>query len=408
VSHARLHGGLSFRMHPSSRVLGIPLSQTLALDARAKALALSGRDIVNMSVGEPDFDAPQVVQEAAVKAVRGGNVRYTPAAGTLSLRKRIAEHVSETRGVPYSPDEITVCHSCKHALSGSVLALCEPGDEVLLFLPAWVSYVEIARIAGAEPVGVPSRPDCGPDFDAIERSIGARTRGMLLNSPNNPTGYVWTRAEIEELGRIAERHDLWILSDEIYRRLIYEGEKHASPASVSPALRARTVIVDGASKTYAMTGYRIGFVAAKKEIASGVERLHSHLTGCPNAISQDAYEAGLREEPAEIAKMAAEFARRRKFLLGELESMGLATPWPRGAFYAFPSVGPWLDARGSAGFCEDLLEQQGVALVPGSAFGVDTHVRLSYALTMEKIAEATKRLRAFLAQHPASKAGVRG
>lgn len=394
-------------MHLSSRVRGISLSMTLALDARAKALAQAGRDIVNMSVGEPDFDAPPVVQEAAAKAVRGGKVRYTPAAGTQSLRKLLALHVSATRGVPYSPEEITVCHSCKHALSGTVMTLCEPGDEVLLLLPAWLSYMEIVRIAGGVPIEVPSRADCGPDFEAIERSIGARTRGLLLNSPNNPTGYVWSRAEVEELGRIAERHDLWIISDEIYRRLIYEGQPDTSPVSLSESLRARTAIVDGASKTYAMTGYRIGFVAARKEVAGGVERLHSHLTGCPNAISQDAYEAGLREEPPEIAKMAAEFARRRKFLLSELDSMGLRTPWPRGAFYAFPDVSPWLDARGSAGFCEDLLEKEGVALVPGSAFGVDTHVRLSYALSMEKIAEATKRLRAFLVKHPAAKVTAR-
>ncbi len=394
-------------MQPSSRVSGIPLSLTLALDARAKALALSGRDIVNMSVGEPDFDAPAVVQDAACKAVRGGKVRYTPAAGTLSLRKVLAQHVSQTRGVAFTPDEITVCHSCKHALSGAMLALCEPGDEILMLLPAWLSYVEITRIAGSVPIDVPSRADCGPDFAAIERSITPRTKGVLLNSPNNPTGYVWTRAEVEELGRIAERHDLWILSDEIYRRLIYEGERDTSPVSISPALRARTVIVDGASKTYAMTGYRIGFVAARQDIASGVERLHSHLTGCPNAISQDAYEAGLTSEPVEIAKMAEEFARRRKFLLGELEGMGLRTPWPRGAFYAFPDVSPWLDSRGSAGFCEDLLEQQGLALIPGSAFGVDTHVRLSYALSLEKIQIATARLRKFLTEHARAPAGAR-
>ena len=167
------------------------------------------------------------------------------------------------------------------------------------------------------------------------------------------------------------------------------------------------MIVDGASKTYAMTGYRIGFVAARKDIASGVERLHSHLTGCPNAISQEAYEAGLRSEPVEIVKMAAEFDRRRKFLLGELDSMGLRTPWPRGAFYAFPDVSAWLDERGSTGFCEDLLEKEGVALIPGSAFGVDTNVRLSYAMSIEKIQVATQRLRKFLAQHARAPAKAR-
>jgi aspartate aminotransferase len=390
-------------MRLSSRVSGISLSLTLALDARAKALAAAGRDVINMSVGEPDFDAPAAVQDAACATVKSGQVRYTPAAGTPALRKAIAQHVSQTRGVAYSPDEITVCHSCKHALSGAVLTLVEPGDEVLLLVPAWVSYFEQVRIAGGHPVSVAPRADCGPDFAAIERAITPRTRGLMLNSPNNPTGYVWTRAEIEELARLARRADLWILSDEIYRRLVYEGERDFSPASVDADLRARTVIVDGASKSYAMTGYRIGFVAAKKEVAAGVERLHSHLTGCPNAISQEAYAAALTSEPPEVAKMAGEFDARRKYLLSELRGLGLETPWPRGAFYAFPEVRAWLDHRGSAGFCEDLLERENLALVPGSAFGVDTHVRLSYALSMDKIAVAVGRLRRFLETHPLSR-----
>jgi aspartate aminotransferase len=387
-------------MELARRVARIPLSVTLALDARAKSLAAQGRDVINMSVGEPDFDAPAIVQDAACKSVRSGKVRYTPAAGTAALRKAIAEHLSVTRGVAFAPEEITVCHSCKHALSGAVLTLVEPGDEVLLLLPAWVSYVEQVRIAGGTPVPVPSRTDCGPDFAAIERAVTSKTRGLMLNSPNNPSGYVWTRAEIAELAGLARRRGLWILSDEIYRRLIYEGERHSSPVSIDADARERTVIVDGASKTYAMTGYRIGFVAARGGVADGVERLHSHLTGCPNAISQEAYLAALQGEPPEIARMSAQFDERRRFLLAELGKLGLETPWPRGAFYAFPNVERWLDERGSAGFCEDLLEQKSLALVPGSAFGVDTHVRLSYALSLDKIRIAIGRMQQFLEQHP--------
>lgn len=402
------HRGPKTRSQPlltmslSHRASAISLSVTLALDARAKALADKGHDIINMSVGEPDFAAPRVVQEAACRRVMSGDVKYTPAAGARPLRQAIADHVAAIRGTsPYTLEEITVCHSTKHALSGAVLSIIDPGDEVLLFLPAWVSYVEIVNIAGGKPVQVPSRPDCGPDFAAIERAITSRTKAVLLNSPSNPTGYVWTHDEVRRLAKLCEKHDLWILSDEIYRRLVYEGEPNLSPASISPAIRARSVILDGASKSYAMTGYRIGFVAAPKEVAAGVERLHSHLTGAPNTVSQDAYRAALVDpEPPEVAQMCAEFDRRRRWLIDALRGFGLQVPWPRGAFYAFPDVRAYLDERGTRGFCEDVLEQQDLALVPGTAFGVDTHVRLSYALSLEKIQAAAERLSRFLEGHP--------
>jgi aspartate aminotransferase len=385
-------------MRTNSRVGAIALSTTIALDTRAKELIASGRDVVNMSVGEPDFPAPMAAQDAAVASVRGGKVRYTPAEGTSSLRKAIAAHVSATRGVAYSPAEIAVCHSAKHALSGAILALVEPGDEVVCLLPAWVSYVEILRYAGARPVEVPSRADLGPDLAAIERAIGPRTRGILINSPNNPSGYVMSEAEVRAIAALCERHDLWIVSDEIYRRLVYSGAPNFSPASISPAIRARTVVVDGASKAFAMTGYRIGYVAAPAELAAAVGRLHSQLTGCPNAVSQAAFEACLASEPPEVERMCAEFARRRDVLVAGLRRLGLPCELPRGAFYAFPNVARCLDARGSAGFCEDLLEEVELALVPGSAFGVDTHVRLSYATSLPVIEQALERLGRFVAR----------
>ncbi|MBM3987134.1 MAG: pyridoxal phosphate-dependent aminotransferase [Planctomycetes bacterium] len=389
-------------MSLSQRAQSISLSVTLALDARAKALADAGRDIVNMSVGEPDFPAPAIVQQAASRRVLSGDVRYTPAAGARALRKAIGEHAAAVRGIaPYAVEEVTVCHSTKHALSGAVLALVDPGDEVLLILPAWVSYVEIVRIGGGVPVSVPSRADCGPDFDAIERAITPRTKAVLYNSPSNPTGYVWTHDEVRALASLCERHGLWILSDEIYRRLVYDGEPNLSPATLSPALRERTIVLDGASKSLAMTGYRIGFAAGPREVTSAIERLHSHLTGAPNTISQDGYLAALSgPEPVEIEHMCAEFDRRRRWLIDALRDMGLSAPWPRGAFYAFPDVRAYLDERGTRGLCEDVLEQVDLALVPGTAFGVDTHVRLSYALSLERIQLAAERLRRFLERHP--------
>jgi aspartate aminotransferase len=389
-------------MRPNARVRALALSTTIALDTRAKELQAAGRDVVNMSVGEPDFPAPRAVQDAAVAKVRSGDVRYTAAEGTPSLRAAIAAHVSATRGVPFTPAEVTVCHSAKHALSGALLALIEPGDEVLCLLPYWVSYTEIVRFAGGVPVEVPSRRDLGPDLDALARVIGPRTRGILLNSPCNPSGYVMTHAEVRAIAALCERHDLWIVSDEIYRRLVYEGEPDLSPASISPALRTRTVIIDGASKAFAMTGYRIGYVAAPREVAAAVGRLHSQLTGAPNAVSQAAFEAALKSEPPEVARMCDEFRRRREVLVRGLRGLGLACELPRGAFYAFPDVSPFLDERGSSGFCQDLLESEELAIVPGSAFGVDAHVRLSYATDLATIERALERLGRFLARRRAS------
>jgi aspartate aminotransferase len=390
-------------MRLSQRARSISLSITLALDARAKALAEAGADVVNMSVGEPDFEAPQVAREAASRLALSGPVRYTAAAGTPALRKAIAAQLERTRGVAYSPADVVVCHSTKHALSGTVLALVDPGDEVLLLLPAWVSYAEIVRVAGGVPVDVPPRADLGPDFEAIRCAITPRTRAVLLNTPSNPSGYVWTRAEVAELVRLAAKHDLWIVSDEIYRRLVYEGEPNPSPIQVDPAARERTVVLDGASKAYAMTGYRIGFAAGPRAVVDSVIALHSQLTGAPNAISQAAYLAAIEArdgEPPEVRAMAAEFDRRRQLVLAALAELGLPTPRPRGAFYTFSDVAPWLDGRGSVGFCEDLLESQRLALVPGSAFGMDRFVRLSYATSIDQIEEAIRRLGAFLESRP--------
>jgi aspartate aminotransferase len=384
-------------MRPNQRVEALALSTTIALDSRAKQLIAEGRDVINMSVGEPDFDAPEIVQAAAAATVRSGRVRYTPAEGSLSLRKAVAAHLESTRGIEFDTSEITICHSAKHALSGAALSLIEPGDEILLLLPAWVSYVEIVKFAGGTPVPVEPRHDLGPDLSMLRRAITPKTRGILVNSPCNPSGYVMTPTEVRAIAELAREHDLWIISDEIYRRLVYEGEPNVSPASVSADARSRTVIVDGASKSYAMTGYRIGYLAAPRAIAAAVARLHSQLTGCPNAISQAAFEVALSREPDEVAAMCSEFDKRRRVIVAGLRAIGLETPWPRGAFYAFPDVTPWLDRRGSAGLCEDLLEEQNLAVVPGSAFGVDHCVRLSYATSTDTIQKALARMQAFLA-----------
>jgi aspartate aminotransferase len=388
-------------MRFASRISRIEPSITLELDARAKALQGRGENVVNMAVGEPDFPAPRVVQAAAVEKVLSGDVRYTQAAGTPSLREALARHLEATRGSRWDPAEITVCHSAKHALSGSLYALADHGDDVLVPLPAWASYFDLVRLAGAQPLLVPGRMDADgihPDLDGLRKAVTPRTRMILLNSPNNPSGSVWSRTETEEVVRFALEHELLILSDEIYRALVYEGEPATSPASLSAEARAHTVIIDGASKGFAMTGYRIGFLAGPKEVASAVAKLHSQTTGSPNAVSQAAYERALLSPPPEMEIMRRTFAERRTLLLDGLRGLGLPTPNPRGAFYAFPDVSAHLDARGSVGFCEALLDEQRLALVPGAAFGMDTHVRLSYATDVATIREALKRLASFLAR----------
>lgn len=392
-------------LQPNQRVSALSLSRTIALDTRAKELAAAGRDVLNLTAGEPDFEAPAAVRSAAHRAIDGGDVRYTPAGGRLRLREAIARHLERTRGVTYAPAELVVCHSAKHALANAVLSLVEPGDEVLMLLPAWTSYEEQVRFAGGVPVGLPPRADLGPDLGALAAAVGPRTRGILINSPCNPSGYCLGADEVRSIGELAVSRDLWILSDEIYARLIYGleagAEPHTSPVSVSPAVRERTVLVDGASKAYAMTGYRIGYLAAPRAVADACLRLQSQTTGSPNAISQDAFEAGLRAEPPEIDAMVREFDARRRLVARGLESMGLGTALPRGAFYFFPRVEHLCDARGADGFCEDMLEETGLALVPGSAFGLEGYVRLSYATSSSTLERALERLSSFVASRAA-------
>ncbi|MDA1263624.1 MAG: pyridoxal phosphate-dependent aminotransferase [Planctomycetota bacterium] len=383
-------------MKPNARATALEASATLALDARAKELRAAGVDVVNMAVGEPDFEAPAIVRATAARKAERGPVKYTQASGTPELRTTLAMHMTTTRGVAVSAAEVIVNHSCKHSLATALQILVEPGDEILLPAPIWNSYFEQVRFVGGTPILVQPRPDLGPDFAGLAAAITPRTRGIMINTPCNPSGYVWTAAELAQLGALMVERDLWGICDEIYQRLVYEGEPFASLLAVDDEVRARTVVVDGASKAFAMTGYRMGALIAPVEIVEAADRLQSQLTGCPNAISMSAWRVALADEPPEVAVMAAAFDERRKVLMEGLRGMGLETPWPRGAFYAFPSVAPYLDERGSAGFCADLLESEALAIVPGAVFGMDEHVRFSYATSLDNVREALARMERFL------------
>lgn len=383
-------------MRLTQRSKRLELSVTLALASRAKRMRAEGRDVVSMAVGEPDFPAPPAAQAAAVERIRSGDVRYTPAAGAPELRATIARHLTETRGVPYEPDQVAVCHSAKHALTAAFLALAEEGDEILVPLPAWVSYFEILKVGGSTSVEIPCHPDCRPDLDALERSIGPNTRAVLFNTPNNPSGVVWSREEVERLTALAVAHDLTLVSDEIYRELTYDGARNTSPVEAHPRGAEVTAIIDGASKAFAMTGYRIGYVAGPRPLIDAVVRLNSQMTGAPNTVSQAAYKAAIEAPPQALDNMRATFAERRQFLVTELRAMGFSVPEPRGAFYCFPNVSSVLRGRSSVQFCEQLLEAEALALIPGSAFGLDAHVRFSYATDLDNIKEALVRFRRFV------------
>jgi len=388
-------------MQLADRISRIQPSLTLTLDARAKELIAAGKDVVNMAVGEPDFAAPACVREATLELAASGRVRYTPAAGTPGLRSAIAEHLSSTRGGHWKPSQVCVCHSAKHALSASLMCLVQAGDEVLLPLPAWTSYFDQVRLTGAKPIAVDSPVDGAgfhPDFKALRAAITKNTRVLMINSPNNPSGTVWSREEMIEIAKLALEHDLWILSDEIYRALVYDGEVAQSPSGLLPGSEERTLIVDGASKCFAMTGYRMGFVAGPEEFISNVAKLNSQTNGAPNSLGQFAYERALCSNPPEVEQMRRTYAQRRAVLMAGLAQLDLPTPDPKGAFYAFPNLEKYMDERGSMGLCADLLEEQLLALIPGAAFGIDTHIRLSFATDLDSIREALRRLGAFLNQ----------
>ena len=385
-------------MELSQRAAGLSGSATLRLAAAAKEMAASGRDVINMAVGEPDFDAPLVAREAAHTAIDSGKVKYTPAAGLGSLRQALATSVGAARGVTYSASNAVVCHSAKHALSHALLALVDPGDEVLLLPPVWGSYDEQVLFAGGTPTHVAPLPgeSCSPDLAGIRAAVGPRTRGIMLTTPCNPSGYVWTKEDIAGLCEIVLEHDLWLISDEIYSRLVFDGAEHHSPVSHSEAMKERTLLIEGASKLYAMTGYRIGALLASEKIASSVGNIQSQLSGCPNYISQVAYQACLESEPAEVAPMVAEFDRRRIVITEGLARMNLSGPTPRGAFYAFPDMSRFFGEGGATDFCADLLQAEALATVPGSVFGAPNHVRFSYALAEPRVREALERLERFL------------
>ncbi len=373
----------------SQRVRTIEPSATLGMNTAIQKLRAAGQDIINFSVGEPDFDTPEFIREAAKRAIDAGQTRYTPVPGTTELRAAVADFVGSVRGESVRPEEVIITSGAKQALAEALTALCDPGDEVLLPAPYWVSYPDEIRITDAIPVVVTPPAETGFRVtpESLAPYVTPRTIGLILNSPSNPTGAVLSAAEITAFVEFAEQHDLWILSDEIYERFVFDGT-FASPFSGEG--RARTILVSGLSKSFAMTGWRIGWAVADPALISGMSRLQSHIASNACSISQAAALEAVRnpDHPDLLAMLGAFAARRTRALeiLGEIE--GLAVLPPEGAFYLFVDLRAFLGAAGpraGSALCQELLEDRGVATVPGDAFGLPGWARISTARSMEEI-----------------------
>jgi aspartate aminotransferase len=376
-------------------------SATLAMNAKARAMRAQGVDVISFSVGEPDFDTPARIKEAAVRALEKGHTKYTEVGGIAELRAAVCHKLKRDHGLEYTADEVTVSCGAKHTLYNIVMALVNPGDEVLIPSPYWVSYPEQVRLLGGVPVAVETHESTGFDLDpaAVRRAVTPKTKLIILDSPGNPTGAVFSAAALEEVARLAVERGLWVVSDECYEALTYEG-RHVSIASLSPEVKARTILVNTCSKAYAMTGWRIGYAAGPKDIIRAMTDVQSQVTSNPASIAQWAAVEALTGSQDEIATMVGEFDRRRRAILTALNAIpGVHCVTPKGAFYAFPNVSGLFGKRwkggvikGSVDVCAFLLEEARIACVAGQDFGSDAHIRISYATGIETIAEGMRRM----------------
>lgn len=384
----------------SQRAKNIKPSPTLAIDARAKAMKAEGVDVINFGVGEPDFDTPENIKEAARKALRDGFTKYTPVGGTDKLKDAIREKLLRDNGLSYKRDEILVSCGAKHSLYNIMQAFLDPGDEVIIPAPYWVSYPEQVVLAGAVPVFVRTREEeyFRLDPDAMSEHITPKTKALILNSPSNPTGFTYERQRLERIAEICLRHGIHVISDEIYEKLLYDGTEHVSIASLEGDVKEKTIVVNGLSKSHSMTGWRIGYAAGPAELIKAMTAIQSQSTSNPTSIAQAAAVEALNGPQDSLKAMVAEFDKRRVRLVQGLNSIeGVRCLAPTGAFYAFPNtqalyrISPRIAS--SSKLSMYLLEKAKVAVVPGDAFGDDNHIRLSYATSIGDIEKGLERIK---------------
>lgn len=390
----------------SKKGLAISPSVTLAITAKAKEMKAAGIDVVSFGAGEPDFNTPKNIQKEGIRAIEEGLTRYTPASGIKDLKEAICEKFKRDNNLDYTIENIVVSSGAKHSLFNSLMAILNEGEEVIVMKPFWVSYTELIKVSGGVPVLIDTKEEneFKVTIEDLNKALTDKTKAIILNSPSNPTGSIYTKEELQEIADWVVQNDLYVISDEIYEKLVYEGE-HVSIASLGEEIKERTVVVNGMSKAYAMTGWRIGYVAANKDIAKIMSNMQSHTTSNPCSISQYASVEGLRGDQLAIAEMRGEFIKRRDYMVEKINSIDkVSCLKPKGAFYIMVNIEKVLGTtingykiEDSVSFAKYLLDEAKVAVIPGAGFGVDNYVRLSYATSMENIVEGLDRLEKALA-----------
>jgi len=392
----------------ADRVKLIKPSPTLAVSAKAKAMKAQGIDVIDFGAGEPDFDTPEFIKQAAIKALNAGFTKYTAAGGIDELKDAVVKKLKDENGLSYDRSQVLISCGAKHSLYNLFQAVLNPGDEIVIPAPYWVSYPDMALLAGAKPVFV-SAPESkgfkiGPE--QLAAALSPKTKLVVLNSPSNPTGAAYTAAELKALARVLEDRDLFAVSDECYEKMVFGGYTHVSIAGQSSKLKEKTIVVNAVSKTYSMTGWRIGYAAGPKDVIAAMTNLQSQSTSNPTSFAQKGALAALTGPQDEVGKMVAEFEKRRDFTVATLRSMLKVTcSNPEGAFYVLPGFHAYLGRKWKEAtisddleLCRFLLEEMKVAAVPGSAFGAPGHIRLSYATSMKNLEEGLKRIREGLAR----------
>ncbi len=379
----------------SKKISNIAPSMTLVIDAKLKQMVADGIKVYGFGAGEPDFNTPKYINDAAVEAIQKGFTRYTAAQGTLDLRKAICAKFERDNGLKYEPNQIIVSSGAKHTLSNAFAAILNPGDEVIVPVPYWVSYTEIIKLNDGLPVLVSTKKENNFKLTKEEllKAINPKTKAILLNSPSNPTGAVYSEQELQDIADVAVENNLFVISDEIYEKLVYDGKKHISIASLGAEIKELTIVINGMSKAYAMTGWRLGYAAANEKVIKAMSSVQSHAVSHPSSITQYASTAALSGPQDDVVSMVQEFEKRRTYMYDRINAMeGLSCIKPEGAFYVYADISSYLGKElcgiklnSSLDFAQIMLEKGHVAVIPGAAFGTDNYIRLSYATSMEII-----------------------
>lgn len=383
-------------MQLSSRANSLTPSLSLSVDSKAKAMKSEGLDVCSFGAGEPDFDTPEHIKAAAIAALESGFTKYTPSSGMPELRQAIADKFQQDNGISYKPSQIIVSTGAKHSCYNAILATCQPGDEVIIPSPYWLSYPEMVRLAGAEPIFVQAKEENGWKItrDEFENAMTPRTKMIIINSPNNPTGAVYTREEIEGIAAVAAEEEILILADEIYEKLVYDGLEHVSIASLGPEFYDLTITVNGFSKAYAMTGWRLGYLGAPDPIAKAIDSIQSHVTSNPCSFAQKGGLAAIKGDQQSVADMRDEFDMRRQYIVDRFAKIpSVSIVKPAGAFYVLANISKL--GLTSQNFADRLLSKANVSVVPGIAFGDDRTVRFSYATSLDVIKKGMDRFEDF-------------